>query len=146
MAFSQMLDILKQKEKGIIVFVKLGAFYIATAEDAVLLHKLLSLKCTCFKMNICKVGFPVNSLDKYLEKLNNTKYGYVIYDFNSEKIELREVTRKKGKYNKETEKNINCILCGSIDKRYEKTDKYVLAVNKMLEKELKEKGILKEQE
>ena len=95
MAFSQMLDLLKQKEKGTIVFIKLGTFYIATGEDAVLLHNKLELKCTCFKMNICKIGFPVNSLEEY------------------------------------------------VNKRYEKTDKYVLAVNKMFEKELKYRGILK---
>ena len=52
MAFSQMLDILKEKEKGTIVLVRLGSFYIAVGEDAVLLHKKLDLKCTCFKMNI----------------------------------------------------------------------------------------------
>ena len=32
MAFSQMLEILKEKEKGTIVFVKLGSFYIAVGE------------------------------------------------------------------------------------------------------------------
>lgn len=139
MAFSQMLEILKQKEKGTIVFVKLGAFYIATEEDAVLLHKLLDLKCTCFKMNICKVGFPVNSLDKYVKKLNETKYAYVIYDLDKEKAELIEIVRKKGKHNKETEKNTNCLFCGDVNKRYEKTDNYVLALNKLLEKERKDK-------
>ena len=55
MAFSQMLELLKEKEKGAIVFVKLDAFYIATEEDAVLLHKILDLKCICFKMNICSL-------------------------------------------------------------------------------------------
>ena len=143
MAFSQMLDLLKKKEKGTIVFIKLGTFYIATGEDAVLLHNKLELKCTCFKMNICKIGFPVNSLDKYVEKLNKTNYAYVIYDFDKEKVELKEIIRKKGKHNKTEEKNTNCILCGNINKRYEKTDKYVLAVNKMFEKELKDRGILK---
>ena len=53
MSFSKMLELLKQKEKEIIVFIKLGTFYISTAEDAVLLHNKLELKCTCFKMNIC---------------------------------------------------------------------------------------------
>lgn len=139
MAFSQMLEILKEKEKGAIVFIKLGAFYIATEEDAVLIHKILNLKCTCFKINICKVGFPVTSLNKYVEKLNETKYAYVIYDLNKEKADLTEVIRRKGKYNKEKEKNINCLLCGNINKRYEKTDNYVLAISKMIEKELKEK-------
>ena len=142
MAFSNMLEILKEKEKGTIVFVKLGTFYVAVGEDAVLVHKLLDLKCTCFKMNTCKVGFPVIALDKYVEKLNQTKYSYVIYDYNSEKVELTEVFRKKGKYNKEKEKSINCILCsGEIDKRYAKEDKYLTALNKMLEGERKRSKI-----
>lgn len=74
MPFSKMLELLKQKEKGIIVFIKLGTFYISTAEDAVLLHNKLELKCTCFKMNICKMGFLVNSLEKYVDKLNKINY------------------------------------------------------------------------
>ena len=69
-----MLEILKKKEEGKIVLVKLGTFYVAVGEDAVLLHKRIDLKCTCYKMNICKVGFPVIALDKYVEKLNETKY------------------------------------------------------------------------
>ena len=39
MNFSNMLEILKEKNKGKIVIIKLGAFYIATEEDAVFLHK-----------------------------------------------------------------------------------------------------------
>ncbi len=136
MGFSKMLEILKNKEKGVVVFVKLGTFYVAVGEDAVLMHKKLELKCTCFKMNICKVGFPVIALEKYVEKLNQTKYAYVIYDLDKEKAELKEVARKKGKHNKETDKSTNCLFCGQIDKRYEKTDKYVLALNKLLEQEL----------
>lgn len=58
--------------------VKLGTFYIAVGEDAVLLHKKLDLKCSCYKTNICKVGFPINALGKYIEKLNEAKYAYVI--------------------------------------------------------------------
>lgn len=134
MAFSQMLELLKKKEKGNIVFVRLGTFYIAVGEDAVLIHKKLDLKCTCFKMNICKVGFPVVALEKYVEKLNKTKYAYVIYDFDAEQTELKEIIRKKGKYNKEQEKNLNCLMCSGIDKRYEKEDKYVMALAKLLEK------------
>ena len=139
MAFSQMLEILKEKEKGTIVFIKLGTFYVAVGEDAVLMHKKLDLKCTCFKMNICKVGFPLIALDKYVEKLNKTKYAYVIYDYDNQKVELKEIIRKKGKHNKEENKNINCILCSGIEKRYEKEDKYLLAINKLLEKERHDK-------
>ena len=70
MSFSNMLEILKEKNKRKIVIIKLGAFYIATEEDAVFLHEKIDLKCNCFKNNICKVGFPVNSLEKYIEKIH----------------------------------------------------------------------------
>ena len=132
MSFSEMLDLLKKKEKGNIVFVKIGTFYITVGEDAVLIHKKLNLKCTCYKKNICKVGFPVVAFEKYVEKLNETKYGYVIYDLNLEKTELKEIIRKNGKYNKEIEKNINCLLCKGV-KVYKENDKYLLALSKYLE-------------
>lgn len=50
-----------------------------------------------FINNICKVGFPVNSLEKYIEKLNEINYSYIIYDINNEKNELIEVCSKIGK-------------------------------------------------
>lgn len=133
MSFSNMMEILQEKNKGKIVFVKLGAFYIATKQDAVLLNEKLNLKCTCFKENTCKVGIPVNSLDKYIEKLNKTKYAYIIYDYNKEKNELKEIHYKLGKQNKIIEKNINCILCKGID--IYKDDEYMNAFQKLIDLE-----------
>ena len=69
MSFSKMLEILQERNEKKIVLIRLGMFYIATGRDAVLLHDKLNLKCTCFKNNICKVGIPVNSLEKYVENL-----------------------------------------------------------------------------
>ena len=54
MSFSTMLDCLKEQEKGKIVFIKLGTFYVSVGEDAVLLHKKLDLKCTCIKKKFTK--------------------------------------------------------------------------------------------
>src|SRR5699024_12083400 len=76
-------------------YIKLGTFYVAVGEDAVLLHKKVDLKCTCYKMNICKVGFPVIALDKYVEKLNETKYAYVIYDYRSEERRVEKERRAR---------------------------------------------------
>ena len=55
--------------------------------------------------NICKIGIPVNSLEKYIEKLNSIKYSYIIYDYNKEKNELIEKYTKIGKQNKKQQKN-----------------------------------------
>lgn len=137
MSFSMMFEILKKKDKEKIVLLSCGHFYIAIEEDAVLLHEILGLKCTCFKNNTCKVGIPINSLEKYLEKLNKFKYGYVVYDFNKQQSELEKKYVKEGKYHYLTEKNINCLRCKGIVKY--KKDEYLEAVNKLLEKECIEK-------
>lgn len=131
MSFSQMMEILKKKENGKMVIVKLGAFYVATEEDAVLLHDKLELKCSCFQNNSCKVGVPVNSLDKYLEKIDKLKYSYVVYDYDKENVELKEIRRKIGKQHKEKRKNINCLKCKGISK-YDFEDKYIEAVIKLI--------------
>lgn len=130
MSFSSMLEILQEKEQGKIVLIKLGTFYIATGRDALLLHTKLNLKCTCFKNNICKVGVPVTAIDKYIEKLNKTKYAYVIYDYNKENMELVVKYQKEGKKHKITTKNNNCLECKGIQK-YE-DDNYMLAIEKLL--------------
>lgn len=131
MSFCQMMEILKKKESGKIVIVRLGAFYIATEEDAVLLHEKLDLKCNCFKNNTCKVGVPIGSLDRYLEKIDKLKYSYVVYDYDREKVELKEIKRKIGKQNKEKRRNINCLKCKGISK-YNFEDKYMEAVIKLI--------------
>ena len=89
MSFSQMLEILQDKDSSKVILIKLGHFYIATGRDAVLLHKKLNLKCTCFKNNICKVGIPVNSLEKYVEKFNQMQYSYIIYDYDKQANEIK---------------------------------------------------------
>ena len=133
MAFKEMMEILQEKDKGKIILIKLGAFYIATGKDAVLLHKKLNLKYTCFTNNTCKVGVPIASLDKYIEKLDKEKLAYIVYDYDKEKNELKEKCTKTGKLNKETEHNINCLICRGVEKY--KDDKYLEALTKYLSKE-----------
>lgn len=133
MSFSNMINILQEKNKGKIVLVKLGAFYVAVGQDAVLLHDKLNLKCNCFKNNVCKVGIPTNSLEKYREKLDKIKYSYIIYDYDKEKMELKELYNKIGKLNKTTDKNINCLRCKGIDAY--KNDEYMEAVCKLIAQE-----------
>ena len=88
MGYGQMVDILRKEHKNEIVFVRAGAFYIAVEEDAVFLNNKLKLKCSCYKKNSCKVGVPINALDKYLEKVEKLGYAYHVYSVNKEKIEF----------------------------------------------------------
>ena len=133
MSFSRMFDLLREKEQGKVVFVKCGHFYIAIEEDAVLLNDLLDLKCTCFRENTCIVGVPVNSIEKYISKLKELRYGYVVYDYDKTNIELRKISEGRGKENHVKNKNINCLVCKGISKY--KEDRYLEAVNRLISEE-----------
>ena len=129
MSFSKMMELLQIKNKGKIIFVNAGNFYIAVGKDAVLVHKILDLKTTCMKPEICKAGFPINSLEKYTEKLSESKYSFIVYYFNQETEELEVVIDYNGKFkNNEDRKNINCYICKHSTKYYKSDDKYILAV------------------
>ena len=106
-----MLAFLKTKNIDKIVLMKSGVFYIAVAQDAVFLNKLLSLKTTCHKNNICKIGIPVNSLKKYLNKIDEAGYGYIVYCFDKENKEIKTEIIKDGKTHNELEINRGCLIC-----------------------------------
>ncbi len=131
MSFSKMVEILKKKEKNKIVFIECGAFYLAMGEDAIFLHEKFEFKCTCFLENVCKIGIPINSLEKYIRKLDDMHYAYVVYDFDKEESKLRIKYISKGKYHNIEEKSINCLTCKGTSKY--KEDKYLEAVTKLLE-------------
>ncbi len=131
MSFSQMINILRQKHKEEILLINVGAFYIAIEEDAVLLNNKLKLKCSCFQKNTCKVGVPINSLEKYLEKIQKLGYSYIVYNFNKQEQELKLIKKYEGKKNKTKRKNINCLLCKGITKYQD--DAYMEALKKIYE-------------
>ena len=143
MGFSKMMELLQQKNKGKIVFCNTGNFYIAIGKDAVLLNNLIDLKLSCLKQEICKVGFPINALEKYTELIDEKEYSYIVYFFNQEKEEMEIIMQYEGKNNNEIKENrINCYTCAHCTNAYKKIDKYISAVAKLYEKEnkLKEKN------
>ena len=136
MGFSRMIELLQLKNKGKIVICNAGNFYIAVGKDAVLLNNLLNLKVTCFRTEICKVGFPINSLEKYTDLIQQKEYSYIVYYFDKEKSNLEILEQYVGKNKNEIkEENINCYMCKKSTKYYKKEDKYILAVAKLYEKE-----------
>ena len=88
MGFSEMVEILQQRHKGVIVLCRNGNFYIAVGKDAIALNKKIGLKLTCMGPELCKAGFPVSAFEKYTKLLWDKKCNYMIYDFNNEKEEL----------------------------------------------------------
>ena len=107
MGFSKMIELLQQKNKGKIVFCNTGNFYIAIGKDAVLLNNLIDLKLSCLKQEICKVGFPINALEKYTELIAEKEYSYIVYFFNQEKEELEIIMQYEGKNNNEIKEKVN---------------------------------------
>ena len=133
MSFSNMLEILQEKNKNLIVLIRLGVFYIATGKDAVFLNKELGLKCICYKNQVCKIGIPENRIEYYLRKLEKINIGYIVYYFDSKSENLIERYKYIGKYHKETKDNRNCLICKGI--RYYENDKYMNAVQKLFKNE-----------
>ena len=96
-----MMELLQKKNKNKIVICNLGNFYISVGKDAVLLNNLLDLKVSCFKPEICKVGFPIGSLEKYTDLIQQKRYSYIVYYFDQKKEELEIIKKYKTKlYNK----------------------------------------------
>ena len=64
--YSIYLDLKKNNPNTFLLF-KSGIFYIAIDKDAVLLSNLFGFKLTYFNDKIKKIGFPCNSINKYLD-------------------------------------------------------------------------------
>lgn len=131
-----MVELLQLKNKGKIVLVNAGSFYIARGKDAILLHNLLGLKVNCMETEICKVGFPLNALEKYTKLIEEKHYSYIVYNFDSQQAKLRELKNYNGfKLNKIKEERLNCYICSNTVKMYKKNDKYIQAVADLYEEE-----------
>lgn len=57
MKYTELLQQLQEENKGHIILMKNGIFFIAIGKDALELNKLLGLKLTCMRRGLCKVGF-----------------------------------------------------------------------------------------
>ena len=137
MGFSKMLELLQIKNRGSIVLCDAGKFYIARGKDAILLNELLGLKLTCLEKEVCKVGFPITSLEKYTKLIEKKNYSYIIYNYNQTKNELEIIKQYTGKnINKITNERKNCYICTNTTKSYKKHDKYIEAVAKLYQTEI----------
>lgn len=146
MSFGKMVELLQQKDKGKIVLVNTGSFYIARGKDAVLLNKLLGLKVTCMETEVCKVGFPITSLEKYLKLIKEKEYSYIVYNFDNTNAKLSVIREYKGiKLNKVKEDKLNCYVCSNTVKMYKKHDKYIQAIADLYEEEKREKENVRNQ-
>ena len=126
MKFVQEIEKLQKENEGSIIIAKNGIFFVAIGKDAVLLNELIDIKVSCFKEEVCKVGFPIISLEKYTDKLEEKQYSYIIYYFDQKKETLEVLKKYNGKkQNKIRIENINCYICSKNVNKYKKNDKYI---------------------
>ena len=116
-----------------IILISCGSFYIAIGADAVTLNRELGLKLNCAKKGVCKVGVPKNSIDKYIKKLDEIGYAYIVLDYDKENNSIIKKCEKEGKEQKEYAFNNNCENCGR--KRYSFETEYEQALRKYVKKE-----------
>lgn len=74
---------LKENNKEITYLFKSGLFYIALGDDAINLSKQFNLKLTKFNDVVLKCGFPVSSVDKYINLFSSYGIKFKLVDFNS---------------------------------------------------------------
>lgn len=138
MSFGKMIELLQKKNKNKIVLVNAGHFYIARGKDAVLLHEILNLKVSCMEAEICKVGFPISSLDKYTQLIEEEQYSYIVYNYDNKIGKLKVIKQFQGKnINTREEEKLNCYICTNTVKMYKKNDIYIQAVANLYEEENK---------
>lgn len=136
-----MIELLQLKDKGYIILVNSGSFYIARGKDAILLNRLFDLKVNCMEIEVCKVGFPTISLNKYIKLIEEKGYSYIVYNFDNEISKLNILKKYRGnKINDIKEEKLNCYMCKNTVKMYKKHDKYIQAVAELYEQEAFEKN------
>lgn len=115
MKFVEEIKKLQEENEGSIILAKNGIFFVAIGKDAITLHNTLGLKLTCMRPELCKVGFLVKNVEKYIEKLENAGNSFALYVKN-DKSELKEIYRFQGK---KTEETRNCLECQKCENRKE---------------------------
>ena len=140
MGFSKMLGLLQIKDKGHIILANAGNFYIARGKDALCLNSMIGLKLSCLETEICKVGFPINALEKYTNMIEKKDYSYIVYNYDNVFNELNVIKRYEGK-NKNcfVDDRNNCYTCKNSVRIYRKEDKHLQAVLKLYNEEELEK-------
>ena len=82
MKFTDEVCKLQKENEGTVILVKNGIFFVAVGKDAVFLSEKIGLKKTCMKEKLCKVGFSIQSSEKYMNLLEKNNISYKLYQIN----------------------------------------------------------------
>lgn len=80
----------KDNYKEYAIFIKIGNFYETYNNDDYMISKIMNYKVKNISNNV-RVGFPITSLNKVLDELNNNKINYNVI----EKDEIYKISIKK---------------------------------------------------
>lgn len=80
----------KDNYKEYVIFIRIGNFYETYNNDACIISKIMNYKVKNISNNV-RVGFPITSLNKVLDELNNNKINYIVI----EKDEIYKISIKK---------------------------------------------------
>lgn len=75
MNLSEIYEEMKQENNDAIAFIKSGKFYLTYENDATIISYLFG-----YKKTKGKVGFPLESINKVLKKLDEDRISYALYN------------------------------------------------------------------
>lgn len=145
MKFLEIVKKLQLKNHGYIVIVKNGIFFTGAGKDAILLNKILGLKLICLKTGMCKAGFLVKTIEKYIRLLSLSGKSFVVYHYDRKTGIEEEVYRYNGDKIYEDRCCLNCKDCEqrkeTDEEILERVKQNISVVEILLE--LKDKQIIK---
>ena len=80
MSVVNMQKTIKEVHNDYVCLYKVGAFYHAYEKDAILMSYLFGYYIKTVQNNISMIGFPKDSINKVMSKLENKKINYVLID------------------------------------------------------------------
>ncbi len=87
---------------NVILIRKMGGFYVCFDNDAIILSYLCD-----YKLNNSKVGFPIGTINKVTNILDNNSVSYIVKENNNEVA--KNIFGKKNKYKQILEKGNNKV-------------------------------------
>ena len=110
MGILTMVKNIKQIHEKDIVLFKIGKFYYCYGKDAYIISYFFEYKLNLIENNIYSCGFPSQSLNKVISKLEDKKINYVIVDRrNNYEVLEKQNYKNLNKYGAILERNIEKV-------------------------------------
>lgn len=111
MKFTDLVYKLQKENEGTVILVKNGIFFVAIGKDAIFLNEKIGLKRTCMKDQLCKVGFSIQSSEKYMRLLEENNISYKLYQIDKSQDVPEIIYSYSGDKNLEVRKYMDCNSC-----------------------------------